>query len=98
LQEIAACFHDEPDACACRKPRPGLLLDAAARHGIDLRSSYMVGDRGTDVLAGRAAGCTTVLVGGFDPRGREAAPDHVAADLPEAAALILSRAAVEATP
>lgn len=91
LAEIAACYHDDADGCACRKPRPGLLVDAAARHGVDLGASYMVGDRGTDVLAGRAAGCATLLVEGSDPQGRDARPDELVADLAEAAARILAR-------
>jgi D-glycero-D-manno-heptose 1,7-bisphosphate phosphatase len=48
--------------CPCRKPRPGMLLKAAEDLSLDLRRSFMVGDRVTDVLAGRAAGCTTILV------------------------------------
>ncbi|MGE3856743.1 MAG: D-glycero-alpha-D-manno-heptose-1,7-bisphosphate 7-phosphatase [Dehalococcoidia bacterium] len=49
-------------ACDCRKPRPGLLLRAAEAMGLDLAASVMIGDRVTDVLAGRAAGCRTVLL------------------------------------
>jgi D-glycero-D-manno-heptose 1,7-bisphosphate phosphatase len=49
-------------ACDCRKPRPGLLLRAAVEHGLDLGSSFMVGDRITDIIAGARAGCRTVLV------------------------------------
>lgn len=48
--------------CDCRKPAPGLFRRAAADLGIDLGRSFMVGDKGTDILAGRAAGCTPVLV------------------------------------
>ena len=48
--------------CDCRKPRPGLLLRAARDHGIELKTSYMVGDRPTDIMAGARAGCRTVLV------------------------------------
>ena len=48
--------------CDCRKPRPGSLLRAAREHGLDLPASFMVGDRMTDVAAGAAAGCRTVLV------------------------------------
>lgn len=48
--------------CACRKPRPGLIHAACARHGIDARTSVMVGDRPSDIAAGRGAGCTTVWV------------------------------------
>ena len=49
--------------CECRKPRPGLLLRAAAERGLDLRESVMIGDGITDVQAGHAAGCRTVLIG-----------------------------------
>lgn len=49
-------------ACDCRKPKPGLILRAAAEHRIDLSRSFMVGDRVSDIVAGKAAGCRTVLV------------------------------------
>lgn len=49
-------------ACTCRKPEPGLLLRAAAEHGVELASSWVVGDILDDVDAGRRAGCRTVLV------------------------------------
>jgi D-glycero-D-manno-heptose 1,7-bisphosphate phosphatase len=48
--------------CDCRKPRPGLILQAAKEHQIDLRRSFLVGDRITDIVAGAKAGCRTVLV------------------------------------
>ncbi len=48
--------------CQCRKPRTGMLLQAAREHGIDLRKSFMIGDTPGDILTGRAAGCKTVLV------------------------------------
>jgi D-glycero-D-manno-heptose 1,7-bisphosphate phosphatase len=62
--------------CECRKPRPGMLLRAAAEHGIDLAASFMVGDRPTDVAAGRAAGARTVQV----LSGEHAAPLIVTAE------------------
>ncbi len=49
-------------SCACRKPLPGMLLEAADRLGIDLASSFMIGDKLSDVEAGRAAGCSPILV------------------------------------
>lgn len=61
VARIYACFHDNAAACVCRKPRPGMLLQAARELGIELGSSWMVGDRSTDIEAGRAAGCRTVL-------------------------------------
>jgi D-glycero-D-manno-heptose 1,7-bisphosphate phosphatase len=63
------CLHHERGAvpglggpCDCRKPAPGMLLDAAATLGIDLGESWMVGDTDTDITAGRAAGCRTLLI------------------------------------
>jgi D-glycero-D-manno-heptose 1,7-bisphosphate phosphatase len=90
LLEIRTCFHDDPDGCPCRKPKPGLLLEAAREHGIDLARSFMVGDRWSDVAAGAAAGCSTLLVATpYSGRDR-CAPDHEVADLREAAQRILA--------
>jgi D-glycero-D-manno-heptose 1,7-bisphosphate phosphatase len=88
--DVLTCFHDTPDGCACRKPKPGLLLEAAARWGLDLPRSFMVGDRWSDVAAGRAAGCRSLLVE-TPYSGRERCrPDRCVADLTEAAEWIIS--------
>lgn len=55
------CFHGPADACSCRKPAPGMLLRAADELGLALDRSVMVGDRPSDVEAGRAAGCRALL-------------------------------------
>jgi D-glycero-D-manno-heptose 1,7-bisphosphate phosphatase len=92
VDDMVVCYHDTPDGCACRKPKAGMLLDAAARHRLDLRRSFMVGDRWSDIVAGHAAGCTTVLID-MPYSGRErCAPDHRVADLPEAARLVVALA------
>ncbi|HEX7602642.1 MAG TPA: HAD family hydrolase [Polyangiaceae bacterium] len=57
------CPHAPDDACACRKPSPEMLLSAARERTLDLSRSVMVGDKASDVEAGRAAGCKTVLYG-----------------------------------
>lgn len=62
IDEFRTCFHDTVDHCSCRKPSPGSLIDAAALHGIDLRKSFMVGDRWRDVEAGKRAGCQTIFI------------------------------------
>jgi D-glycero-D-manno-heptose 1,7-bisphosphate phosphatase len=62
VDEVLACPHEDRDDCECRKPRPGMLMELAARWGVELASSYMVGDTWRDMEAGRAAGCGTVLV------------------------------------
>jgi D-glycero-D-manno-heptose 1,7-bisphosphate phosphatase len=101
LDGVYYCLH-HPEAllgeyrvaCHCRKPRPGLLYEAAAEHRIDLRSSFLVGDGITDIQAGRAAQCTTVFLGNFKcdvcqiMAERQARPDFVVRSLAEAAKLI----------
>ena len=88
--DVLTCFHDTPDGCACRKPKPGLLLEAARRWGLDLPRSFLVGDRWSDVAAGQAAGCRTLLVETPYSGRRRCSPDRCVADLPEAAAWIIS--------
>ena len=85
LDDVLTCFHDDADGCDCRKPRPGLLTRAAAAHGIDLPASFLVGDRGVDVAAGLAAGCTTFRVPGPASRSDDSLPHYHARDLLEAA-------------
>jgi D-glycero-D-manno-heptose 1,7-bisphosphate phosphatase len=71
-------------SCSCRKPAPGMLLDVAAELGVDLASSWMVGDTDADILAGRAAGCGTLLVahpGSVHKRSRVVTPDLMADSL-----------------
>ena len=82
LDAILYCPHAE-GACTCRKPQPGLLLEAARRHAIDLEASWMIGDHERDVEAGRRASCRTVLVSDAPSETRA---DVVAADLGELAA------------
>ena len=91
LTAIRVCFHDDVDECACRKPKPGLLISAAVDYEIQLGRSFMIGDRWRDIGAGRAAGCRTVLVNRF-PEPLRVEPDIELADLPAAAAWILSTA------
>jgi D-glycero-D-manno-heptose 1,7-bisphosphate phosphatase len=108
LDAVYYCPHHPQGAvaryrvmCDCRKPEPGLLLQAAADLGIDLAASVMVGDAASDMKAGRRAGCRTILIraagaGAAGPRGPnigdnimdrtdQVAPDHLASNLQEAA-------------
>jgi D-glycero-D-manno-heptose 1,7-bisphosphate phosphatase len=92
LDDVLSCLHDDADGCACRKPKPGLILDGAARHAVDVSASFMVGDRWRDVEAGQAAGCKTVWIDrGYRERGPAAAPHARVASLAEAADWILSQ-------
>ena len=70
IAEILYCPHAPEARCQCRKPEPGMLLDAAGRFDLDLRRSVFIGDALTDILAGRRAGCRTILV--HTGRGRDA--------------------------
>ena len=83
--------------CDCRKPAPGMLLRAAREHGLDLAESWLVGDILHDVEAGRRAGCRTVLLDNGHETEWDLSPGRrphlVAADLAEAARLILAASA-----
>lgn len=82
LDDVLACCHDDGDGCGCRKPRPGLILEAARRHSIDLAASWLVGDTDRDLGAARAAGIRCLLVeAGYNRHleGVERAPNLAAA-------------------
>lgn len=69
IDEVYLCPH-HPNAtveeyredCLCRKPKPGMLLQAQQKYGVDLSKSFMIGDRVSDIIAGNSAGCTTILL------------------------------------
>lgn len=85
------CPHGPGDGCACRKPAPGLVLEAAAALGVPAASCALVGDIGADVEAGRAAGARAILVPTPQTRPEEiAAAPEVAADLMAAVELLLA--------
>lgn len=112
IEKIYFCPH-HPDAgtperkelaieCACRKPAPGLLIEAAAEYRIDLPRSFMVGDGLVDVEAGRRAGVSTILVTQAQAamlemvqQRPEARPDRLASDLNAALSIIAGRRAEE---
>jgi D-glycero-D-manno-heptose 1,7-bisphosphate phosphatase len=93
LTEIYVCPHDTADHCECRKPKPGMILQAAREHQIDLSASWMVGDRCSDVLAGQSAGCRTILIDSAWSQGHRCTPDARVADLFEAAEVIVRSSA-----
>lgn len=94
------CFH-HPDGvvpeltrvCDCRKPAPGMLLDAAAALDLDLNASWMIGDTDADIAAGTAAGCRTILIenpGSAHKRSGSVSPDETATDLASAVDFIVA--------
>lgn len=83
------CPHRPEDGCSCRKPAPGMFVQAASELGVDLARSVIIGDKFSDLVAGKAVGCRGVLVltgHGAEERARGGPlePEYVAADLPGA--------------
>ena len=102
VDDILYCPHHPTEGigryrvdCSCRKPAPGMILEAQQRHGIDLASSFLVGDKASDIEAARRAGCRSILVrtGHGESEimrglGSDEQPEIICADLTEAARLI----------
>ncbi len=84
--EIMACIHKPRAGCACRKPKPGMILGLAEKHNVDLEKSFMIGDRDMDIEAGKAAGTTTILIES-DEKTKQI-PDYTCPDLLTAARLL----------
>jgi D-glycero-D-manno-heptose 1,7-bisphosphate phosphatase len=93
LDAIYYCPHENEPPCICRKPQPGLLLEAARRHDVDLAASWMIGDSPRDVGAGRNAGSHTALLVA-DAESATGGADLVASSLLQAVHKILEREAV----
>ncbi|MBM3784022.1 MAG: HAD-IIIA family hydrolase [Acidobacteria bacterium] len=92
LDAFFVCPHDGPDHCACRKPKPGLIQQAQAEYGIELASSYLIGDRWRDIDAARAAAVRSIWIDyGYAERGPSAAPAATVKSLPEAVDWIVSQ-------
>ena len=90
LDDVVVCPHDDQDGCGCRKPAPGMLIDAAHRLGLDLSRSVMIGDRWRDIAAGRAARCRTIFVDRSYPEKKPEQPDATVKDLPDAVPIVLA--------
>jgi D-glycero-D-manno-heptose 1,7-bisphosphate phosphatase len=89
LAEIKVCYHVDADNCSCRKPKAGMLLEAAGERNIVLPQSWMIGDRWRDIGAGKTAGCRTILVEQDYAERKAEAPDFVVKSLTEAVDVIL---------
>ena len=92
LDRVEICYHAGErygQLCSCRKPRPGLILGAAAKLNIDLKKSYLIGDRWRDVDCARAAGCRAILIDrGYKENLREA-PDFTVTNFNDAVSAVL---------
>jgi D-sedoheptulose 7-phosphate isomerase len=86
IDDIYLCPHDDADNCLCRKPKPGMLIEAARKWEIDLNGSFVVGDQRKDAQAGKNAGCITILLDFSYNKNVEC--DYRSADLQSALAFI----------
>lgn len=92
IDGIFSCPHNSSEHCDCRKPSPGMLWRAQAMFGLDLKKSWMIGDRLSDILTGQSVGCRTILV---DPLSQLrddlcwVKPDSIVDDLPQAIKTII---------
>lgn len=90
VDDVFVCYHQDQDHCDCRKPKPGMILEGARKHNVDLVESFMVGDRWRDVEAGQNAGCRTVFIdGGYEEQQPARPADARVHSLREAADWIL---------
>lgn len=87
IDDIMVCPHDDADNCDCRKPKYGMLLEAADKWNIDLKKSYLVGDAWKDMEAGKQAGCRTIIID--MPYNKEVAADFRVKDVCEVMRIIL---------
>jgi len=87
IDGVKVCPHQDSDQCACRKPRPGMLMELAAREGLELRASFLIGDSWKDAGAARAAGCKSIILD--RPYNQEVRADFRVSDLVGAARVIL---------
>ena len=88
LNDVFVCFHDDKDNCECRKPKPGLILDASKKWNIDLEKSYMIGDRWKDIDAGTSSGCKTILIDNNYKESIKSKPNYISDNLFNAVKII----------
>lgn len=86
LDDIFICYHTRYDGCDCKKPKPGMFMEAAEKHDIDLGESWSIGDRAADLIPSQALGCKTVLIQG--PQGNGVEADFYVNNLTEAIRVI----------
>ncbi len=86
IDDIMVCYHDDRHNCNCRKPKPGMLLEAAKKWDVNFGRSFLVGDRWRDIEAGKAADCKTILI--KNGASGDCKPDYIVTSLLEATNLV----------
>jgi D-glycero-D-manno-heptose 1,7-bisphosphate phosphatase len=77
IDDVKVCYHISDDGCVCRKPKPGMLVEAADELGISLSHSVMIGDRWRDIEAGESVGCRCFLVDYNYPESNGRIGEHI---------------------
>ena len=93
IEAVYYCTHQAEEDCHCRKPKPGLLLQARAEHHFSFGDTFLIGDSESDLLAARAVGCPTILVSNADPadlKNLPHAPQAIVPSLLAAAAFLVN--------
>jgi D-glycero-D-manno-heptose 1,7-bisphosphate phosphatase len=90
VDEVRVCYHSGNEDCSCRKPKPGMLLQAAEEHNLSLSESFMIGDRWRDIEAGKAAGCKTIWIRSNYSERLPHDADAIVESMAEAASAILA--------
>ena len=88
LDDIFVCYHDDKDNCKCRKPKPGMIIQASKKWDIDVRKSFMIGDRWRDIQAGINAGCKTFFIDNNYNEDKRVEASYTSANLLEAVIII----------
>ena len=91
IDSVKVCFHSQAEGCECRKPKPGMILEAAIDLQADIPKSYMIGDRWSDISAGKKAGCSTIFIDRNYAEDQIDQADVVVSSLMAAVDLIISQ-------
>ena len=91
INAFYTCYHDTIDYCDCRKPSPGFFFKAKKAYKIDLKKSFMIGDRWSDIEAGRRAGCKTVFIDHGYAEKQPRKYNYKVKSLPDAVKIILKK-------
>ena len=91
VDAVYYCPHHPDDGCSCRKPKPGLIFQAAKELDLDLKNSFFIGDSLADVEAGRRAGCVTVLIEPQDKVIKDCRVNYICRDLSEGVEWIIKK-------
>jgi len=90
VDDIFLCIHRQDEGCDCRKPKPGMLIHASEKYEIDLKRSFMIGDRASDIEAGKRADCRTIFIDRNYAEPRPLDPDFTITSLQKAVTYILN--------